>query len=369
MTVLLAAGGTAGHINPALAIADLLREKFPEIRIVFAGTPTGMENKLVRDAGYEIKAIHVSGLHRNLSFQNVRSALTLLRAGREARQILRAEKPELVIGTGGYVCYPLIRTAAKLGIPTALHESNAYPGLTVRLLARRANTVMLSFPSAAKRLKNARHTVVTGNPIRADFYKMTRREAREALRLTDADILLLSFGGSLGAESLNEAVADALPRLLKKHAHLRVVHATGRANSLHFSNENKTYFKAEISRMDVRQYIDDLPKLMLAADLLLSRSGAITIAEAAYVGVPPILVPYPYATDDHQTKNALSVCELGGAVMLRDDELSGDTLFTELDRLISDPSARKKMSERIQTLSPNGVGERILSELLPFLPV
>ncbi len=363
MKILLAAGGTAGHINPALAIATLLKQNLPNAEILFIGTPSGMENRLVREAGYPIRHIAVAGLQRKLTVTNLKAVWKLFHARGVSKRILREEKPSLVIGTGGYICYPILKMAASLGIPTAIHESNAIPGLTVRMLAGHVNTVMLGFASAERFLKKARHAVFTGNPIRAEFHQLTRREARTSLHLRRDELLLLSFGGSLGADSINQAMQKAIPNLLKKHPNLRIVHATGIGHHAAFIEETRKYIKAEAKRADVRPYISDLPRLMLAADLLLSRSGAMTLSEAAFAGTPAILVPYPYATDDHQTKNALSLAERGAATVIPDNELTAESVEREISRMVLDSAVRDEMRQRISGFSPRDAEHRIFEEL------
>lgn len=367
MKILLAAGGTAGHINPAISIADLLGRELADAEIVFVGTPSGMENRLVTEAGYSIRHVDVTGFKRRLTVANLGTLWKALQAGKAAKAILREEMPSLVIGTGGYVCYPILKMASKMGIPTAIHESNARAGLTVRLLARHVSTVMLGLPSAKQSLKSARRTVVTGNPIRAEFHRLTREDARSSLHLKRDDLLLLSFGGSLGANTINQAMREAIPILLKKHPRLHIVHATGADHYTEFSQEINGYLTAEAKRIDIRPYISDIPRLMLAADLLLSRSGAMTLSEAAFTGTPAILVPYPYATDDHQTKNALSLAESGGAAVIRDAELTGESLSKEVSRLLSDGQARRHMRQMMYRFAPRDAEARILNELRSLL--
>ena len=360
MKVLFACGGTAGHINPAIAIADLLRKKAPHLSVLFVGTPAGMENRLVPGAGYPIRHIPVKGLRRSLSPANLRAGASLIRSFRIAGRILDEEKPDLVVGTGGYVCYPTLREAARRGIPTVLHESNARAGIAARLLARRIDLALINFPSAALDFKKSKKTVVSGNPLRRAFYDLNRETARKRLGIGRDALLLLVFGGSLGARNLNEAFEGTVPRLLSSFPSLRILHAVGRNPS---DEEPVSY-----GRYERKPYIDDMPLRLTAADAVVCRAGAMTISEIAAAGVPSILVPFPHAAGDHQTKNALALANQNAATLIPDGALTADLLFEKLSAYLSDPEERKRKGEAVRRFHVGNSEAVILREILDLCP-
>ena len=360
MKVLFACGGTAGHINPAIAIADLLKSRNPRLSVLFVGTPTGMENRLVRGAGYPIRHIPVKGLRRSLSPANLRAVTSLFRSFGAAGRILDEETPDLIVGTGGYVCYPTLREAAKRGIPTVLHESNARAGVASRLLARRTDLALINFPSAARDFQKSGKTVVSGNPLRREFYALNREAARKRLGIKPDALSLLVFGGSLGARNLNEAIEGAVPRLLSAYPTLSILHAVGRNPS----GEDPVSY----GRYERRSYIDDMPLRLMAADAVVCRAGAMTISEIAAAGVPSILVPFPRAAGDHQTKNALELVRENAAILIPDDALSPDVLFEKLSGWLSDPENRRRTGEAVRRFHVPDSGRIILREICTLCP-
>lgn len=361
MKILFACGGTAGHINPALSIADILKRNVPESSAVFVGTPGGMENLLVKDAGYEIRHVPVEGLRRSLSPRNIRAGIALLRSFKVARKILLEEKPDLVIGTGGYVCYPVLRVASSLGIRTVLHESNARAGIAARMLSRHVDLALVNFPSAKRDFKSAEKTIVSGNPLRHEFYTLTREAARLRLGLPSDALLLLVFGGSLGAAKLNETVGCAVPRLLSSYPNLKILHAVGR-------NPGNGGRILSYGRYERRTYISDMPTWLTAADAAICRAGAMTVSEIAAASVPSILVPYPRATGDHQTKNAGALAEEGAAILLPESVLTPDALIERLATILSDPGTRTKMRTALSRFRVPDCESVILREILSLCP-
>ena len=363
MKFMLSGGGTAGHINPAIAIAEILAKAYPNAEILFVGTPHGMERRLVTEAGYRMRTVEVEGLRRSFTLKNLGVIRKAVSARRTAVRMLREERPDLVVGTGGYVCYPLLRAAAGIGIPTLLHESNASPGLTVRLLAGSVDTVLLNFPSAEKLLPRSCSCVTVGNPLRTDFAGLEKGEARRRLGIPPSAFYLLSFGGSLGAASINAAMLKAIPNLRKTRPDLRVLHATGRDRFDAFLKEFDSYSEAESRFVKIAPYITEMALHMTACDAMICRSGAMTISEAAYTATPTILIPFPGAADDHQTKNARALADCGAAILIPDAEVSADRLEGEIDRLIRDPHLRKSMEQAISRFARRDVSERILHEV------
>ena len=360
MKILFACGGTAGHINPALAIADMLKRNNPMLSIVFVGTSDGMENRLVTRAGYPIRHVPVMGLRRSLSPANLKAGVALLRSFRVAKRILSEESPDLVVGTGGYVCYPILRTSSSRKIPTVLHESNARAGVSARLLARHTDLALIHFSSAAKDFKKSGKTVVSGNPLRREFFELSRDEARKKLGLANNALYLLVFGGSLGARKLNETVESAIPRLLSAFPTLTVLHATG-------AKQEETGCRPS-GRYQRRTYIDDMPLRLTAADAVVCRAGAMTVSEIAAAGVPAILVPYPNAAGDHQTKNASELQKAGAAILLPDNALTIDRLTEELTKLLSDGDERQRMKAKLMRFRVPDTEAVILREIGRLCP-
>lgn len=361
MKILFACGGTAGHINPALSIADLLKRNNPALSIVFVGTPEGMENRLVPNAGYPIRHVPVKGLRRSLSPSNLMAGVALLRSFRVAKNILSEEKPDLVVGTGGYVCYPLLREASIRGIPTVLHESNARAGVSARLLARRTDLALIHFPSAAEDFKRSGKTVVSGNPLRREFSTLKRDEARKKLGFSGNTLSLLVFGGSLGARKLNRSIEEAIPRLLSAFPSLTVMHATG-------TKQEENDASPVIERYQRRPYIDDMPLRLTAADVVVCRAGAMTLTEIAAAGVPAILIPFPAAAGDHQTKNATELEKARAAILLPDRELTADRLTKEITKLLSDQAERQRMKTNLRRFRIPDTETVILREIRRLCP-
>ena len=360
MKILFACGGTAGHINPALAIADILKRKITDLSVVFVGTHNGMENRLVSRAGYPIRHISVEGLKRSLSLKNVRAGISLFRSFREAKAILKAEEPDLAVGTGGYVCYPILRVASSLGIPTVLHESNARAGIAAKLLAKHTDLALINFPSAASDFNKAGKTVVSGNPLRRGFYTLTRETARKRLGIADGALYLVVFGGSLGAKKLNETFEETVPRLLSTYPNLKILHAVGQQQNGGDTVANRRYER--------RIYIDDMPTHLTAADAVVCRAGAMTVSEIAAAGVPSILIPYPRATGDHQTKNASEFAKAGAAILLPDADLTPDVLFERLSKILTNGEERRRMREATECFRTPDCESVILREVLTLCP-
>jgi UDP-N-acetylglucosamine--N-acetylmuramyl-(pentapeptide) pyrophosphoryl-undecaprenol N-acetylglucosamine transferase len=367
MRIILSGGGTAGHINPAISIANLMSERHPDSEILFIGAAGGMENRLVPSAGYPILPIRVSGLRRTLAISNFRAALQFFSAPRAAGKIIDRFSPDLVVGTGGYVCYPVLHAAAKRKIPTAVHESNAVPGLSVRMLSREIDRVLIAFLSAKKALKHPERARVVGNPVRAEFRSVTRREARRALGLLQEDIYILSFGGSLGAATINSAVLGVMQHLSKTDLRVRFLHASGMANAEAVMRQYRALFPIAHPRFCVKAYIEDMALHMRAADLVIARSGAMTVSELATVGCPSILIPYPNATGDHQTANAKALSDAGAAILIPDSDLTLDRLLREILALVTDRTGLSKMRRAASALANTDTDEAIYTALISLL--
>ena len=361
MRVLLSGGGTAGHINPAIAIADLIKKNDPHAEIAFVGTPDGMENRLVTAAGYSMHHIRVRGFLRSFSPRNAEALLLAVTSPIKARGLISDFAPNLVIGTGGYVCWPTLRAAAALGIPCALHESNAVPGLTVRRLAPYMDGIWLNFKEAANHLPSGCvEPVVTGNPLREGFLQMTREAAKARLGFAKEDVLLLSFGGSLGAERLNEAMLRIMKHAEKRSSPLKVVHACG---TKHYS-ACRAKFGADTAKSKLLPYIDNMPQYMAAADIVICRAGAMTVSELALCGKCAILVPSPYVAGNHQHKNASVLVKKNAAFLIEEDNLPSNNVEKMIFSLVFDSKKREAFEKNIKTFSNPDSGKTIWLQIL-----
>ena len=363
MKVLLAGGGTAGHINPALAIAGYIKKKRPETEFLFIGNRDGMEQRLVPQAGFDIKSITISGFKRSFSpknmVENVKTVTRTFTSSHEAKKIISEFKPDICIGTGGYVSGPVIRTAAKMGIPCIIHERNAYPGVTNKMLAKSVSKVMLAVPDAKKYFEKA-DFVVTGNPVRGDILTADKEESRAELKL-DGRPMILSFGGSLGARKINEAVADIVARS-GKDGRYQHIHAYGKYGDW-FPDlvKEKGTDISQCNNLDIRPYIDNMPTCMAAADLVICRAGAITLSEIQAMGKPAILIPSPNVAENHQYHNAMALVNAGAAEIIEESELSGETLMKTVDKMLLNPEQLKTISENSRKMAITDANERIYS--------
>ena len=366
MRFIFTCGGTAGHINPALAVAGRLRELMPDSEFLFIGVNGKMEMELVPRAGYEIRGLEmtyiVRGHNLKAMLKNLETVRNVARSTREAKKIIRAFQPDAVIGTGGYICYPVLMAAHKLGIPTLVHESNAVPGLTTKLLADRIDRVMLGFEESRQYYRHPERVSVTGTPVRGEFDRVTRQSAREELGLKDGEKLVLSVWGSLGAEYMNKIMGEMIEKLDGRQG-FRLIHAAG---SLYYPRltERLREKKLDESGVELREYIHDMPRLMAAADLILCRAGASTISELSYMGKPVLMVPSPNVTNHHQEKNARVLEHAGGAVVLLEGEFDADSLLRQVKTLLGDEEKLKSMGEAMRSLAVRDACERIVEIIL-----
>lgn len=364
MKVLLAGGGTAGHINPALAIAGYIKNKRNDAEFLFIGNRGGMEQRLVPQAGFEIKSITISGFKRSFSpksmLENVKTVSRTFTSSREAKKIIAEFKPDICIGTGGYVSGPVIRTAAKMGIPCIIHEQNAYPGITNKMLAKSVKKVMLAIPDAKKYFDKNADFVITGNPVRQEILTAKKEESRKELGLDNRPVVL-SFGGSLGARKINEAVADLVARsgIDGRYQH---IHAYGSYGDW-FPQlvEEKGTDIADCSNLDIRPYIDNMPTCMAAADLVICRAGAITLSEIQAMGKPAILIPSPNVAENHQYHNAMALVNAGAADIIEEKDLTGAALMRKTDKMLLNPEKLEKYSENSRKMAITDANERIYS--------
>ncbi len=341
--VLLAGGGTGGHVFPALALADALRRHAPETEILFVGTERGMERHAVPQAGYPIRMISVIGLRRQVSWEWFRFPFALNHSLRETRRLFRAFRPHLVIGTGGYVSGPVGVMAGWFGVPLVIQEQNSYPGITTRLLAWLADQVHLTFPESERFFLRKRNLQVSGNPTRSEIGSVGRTEARKRLGFAQDKPTLCVIGGSQGAHSINVALSEALDRLTASG--IQVLWQTGERD---YEWASQTAARCE-GAVRAQGFVD-MPTALGAADLVLCRAGAMTLAEITRCGLPAILVPYPYATANHQEHNARSLVEAGAAELILDRELSGDLLTEKVSALLKNTERLARMRRTSRSL-------------------
>ena len=362
MKLLFATGGTAGHINPALAVASYLREKYPEAEFLFVGTADHMESRLVPAAGFDFKTIQISGFRRSFSpaaiAHNVRTVAWLMKSEKKCKQILTDFQPDVVVGFGGYVSGPVLRMAAKLGFPTAIHEQNAFPGKTNKVLAGKVDQVMLAVPAAEQYLNAKNPCTVTGLPVRGELLRADRTLSRFELGLDDRP-LVLSMGGSLGAEAINRAMVEVIAGR-HQQADCYFMHAMGQYGLWVQDALKERGVDPDLEKhVIIREYIDDMYRCMAAADVVICRSGASSLSEVEAMGKASILIPSPNVAENHQYHNAMALVSKDAAVLIEEKDLTGERLAQELDRLLSNPQRRRQLEANAKALAITDANERI----------
>ncbi|MGN0635103.1 MAG: undecaprenyldiphospho-muramoylpentapeptide beta-N-acetylglucosaminyltransferase [Acutalibacteraceae bacterium] len=360
--ILFATGGTGGHINPALAVAGYIRKQAPDTQILFVGTAEKMEAKLVPAAGFDFRTIDISGFQRSLTLQNIKRNLgtlsKLLRASSQAKKILLDFKPDVVVGFGGYVSGPVLRMAAKLGIPTAIHEQNAYPGVTNKALAKKADAVMLTVQAAEQYLKPKNPCILTGLPVRGEIVEADRDFARAEMQL-DERPMILSMGGSLGARAINEAVVELIANKAAD-GDCYFHHAYGQYGKwVPDKLREKGVDFAHMPNITVREYIDDMDRCLAAADLVICRAGASSLSEFEAVGRASILIPSPNVAENHQYHNAMALVNNDAAVIIEEKDLTGERLTQEVNRLLANRDRLRILGENAKKMAIPDTVERI----------
>ena len=356
MRLLIAGGGTAGHINPGIAVAEELQSNYPNSNILFIGRDGGRENELVTKNGFKIKTINIKGLSRSFSLENAKNVYYALKSINQSKEIIKNFSPDIILGTGGYVCWPVIIAGKMMHIPTAIHESNSIPGLTTKLLSKKCEIVFLNKDETKKYLSRKVRTLTVGNPIKKDFRKYSRNYAREKLRINKKDFLILSFGGSLGAEKINKTILAVIENYSSKNKNIKHIHAVG----------NRYYEKLERKEYDncrILPFINDMPLVMKAADLIICRSGAMTISEICEAGVASILIPSPNVTANHQFFNAKLMEKEGASIVIEEKNLCEKELVLAINSLKTNESDRKTRAKKSKLLSAPNCAQKILNEL------
>ncbi len=356
LKVMIAGGGTAGHINPGIAIANYIKSKDPDAEIVFVGTQKGLESKLVPREGFKLKTITVRGFRRKLSMDTLIAVKELFQGIIQARKTVKEFSPDVVVGTGGYVCGPVVFSASRMKIPTVVHEQNAFPGVTNRILSRFADAVAISFMESKQYFKSAKTLVLTGNPIRSEMLMADRSNARKSIGVEGDQPVVVVVGGSRGAEKINDSVVEMISNFYKPED-CRIIFATGEAQ---YEKVIKKIDKIP-ETVQVKPYIFDMANVLAAADLVVCRAGAITTSELTVLGIPAILIPSPYVTANHQEHNARALEEQGAAVVILEKDINGNILHRQVMSLLKDREQLTKMSRNSKKLGISNASEKIYS--------
>ena len=364
MNVMFTCGGTGGHINPAIAVANILKERDPDCKILFVGAKGGMEEELVPKAGFELVGLPASSFSRKLTpkgiAHNVGGVFKILSALTGVRKVIREFKPDVIVGTGGYASFPALFVGSKMGVPTCVHESNAVPGLATRLVADSVDKILVCFEESGKAYSQQEKVQVVGMPVRREFIYTRREDARKELELDDRPLIVSAFG-SQGAREMNKAMADFLKLEYDANAPYQHIHATGSYGwkwMPELKQEKGVDFEKQPA-LDMRDYIYNMPTVMAAADAIISRPGASTCNEIAAAGIPCILIPSPNVTDNHQEKNARVLERLGGCVVVLESECTGQKLYEEAQKLLADAPRRKEMRQALLAGAVPDSAERI----------
>ncbi len=366
MKVIVAAAQTGGHINPGIAIANKIKKENKNAEIMFIGTNRGLENDLVPRAGYQLKTIEAYGINRKISIENIKNMLKTLKGFNEAKKIVKEFNPDIAIGTGGFICGPVLTAAKKYKIPTILHESNAFPGIATKLLSNKVNTVLVGFEDTVKRLPKAKKVVVTGTPTKIKKINLSDEQKENIIKEFNLDEelpIVLVFGGSQGAKSINSTLIEIIKN--KTNANYQIIWASG-PKQYDIIKEYLRDIKIDINKIKnvkVMPYIYNMEEMMNLADIIISRSGAMTITEIAITGKPAIFVPFPFATENHQEYNARVLSNIGAAKIILDKDLNVDTLSNTLKDMLKDKNKLLEMGENANKVAIKDVEEKIYEEI------
>ena len=366
MRAIIAAAGTGGHINPGIAIANKIKEKETNSEIIFIGTGRGLEKDLVPRAGYDLKTIDAYGIERKITIQNLKNLYATYKSINKAKEILKEFKPDVLIGTGGYICVPTVLAAKKLGIPVVLHESNAFPGIAVKLFKKKADKILVGFKDAKERLDNRENVVVTGNPIKIKKINFSKDEKNKIIKeagLNNNKPIVLVFGGSQGAKSINQSLIEIIVN--KKNKDYQIMWAAGPEQYKEIKDklEEINIDINNIENVKIVPYIYNMEEIMNIADLVVCRSGAMTITEISVVGKPAIFIPFPYATENHQEYNARVLEGVGAAKIILNKDLNSEILGNTINEIVNDKSIIETMSKNANKVAMQNVEENIYKEI------
>ena len=366
MKVIIAAAQTGGHINPGIAIANKIKKENKNAEVLFIGTPNGIENDLVPRAGYELKTIEAYGIERKISFNNIRKLFKTIKSLKNARRIIKEFKPNIVIGTGGFICGPVLMEAYKLKIPTIVHESNSYPGIATKLLSPKVSTVLVAFEEAKQKIPKAKNIVLTGTPTKINKVELAKEQKEKMLKdlnlRTDLPVVLV-YGGSQGAKSINECLIDIIKN--KLNSEYQIIWASGQTQYDKIKEMLKEN-NINIDRIDntkIIPYIYNMEEMINLADIVISRSGAMTITEIAKCEKPAIFIPYPFATENHQEFNAKVLKNVQAAEIILDKDLNSSTLTNTLNKMFEDKNKLAQMGKNAGKVAIQNVEDKIYEEI------
>jgi UDP-N-acetylglucosamine--N-acetylmuramyl-(pentapeptide) pyrophosphoryl-undecaprenol N-acetylglucosamine transferase len=356
MRLLISGGGTGGHIYPALALIDQLKKTDPQAAVLYVGTHRGLENKIVPAAGIDFKTVKIQGFKRSLSFENLKTVYLFLKSVGTAKKIIREFKPDVVVGTGGYVCGAVVYAAARMHIPTFIHEQNSIAGVTNKFLSHFVDRIGICFPEAAKEFPDKK-IVFTGNPRAQQVADMKPAGYLKNFGFKSEIPTVLIFGGSRGARRINEATVAALKNFDGKP--YQVLFVTG---SVHYQ-KIEAMIKELPANVVVKPYIENMPLILPEISCIVGRAGATSLAEITALGIPSILIPSPYVTHDHQTHNAQSLVKIKAAVMIKEDQLNETVLTEKIDQLMADKKLRLQMAQNAKKAGVPDAADQVLKQL------
>lgn len=370
MKVIIAAAGTAGHINPGIAIANKIKKEDKDSNIIFIGTTRGLENDLVPRAGYELKTIEAYGLSKKLTIDNIKKMYKTWKGLGEAKKIIKEFKPDIVIGTGGYICGATITAAHRLKISTILHESNSFPGRAVKMLAKKTDTILVSFEDTVKRIKNAKNIVCTGTPVKIKKREYSINEKTKILQdlgLKATKPVIIISGGSQGAQKINEAIFEIIKN--KRNKNYQMIWATGakQYDDIKEKLENENILITNLENTKIVPYIYNMEEVMNVADVAIGRAGAMTVTEISNLGKPSILIPLPNVSHNHQFYNAKVLENVGAAKIILNNEVTGEILNQAIEEIVLDKNKMKKMGENAFKVSTQQAEDAIYEEIKKLL--
>ncbi len=367
MRVLMTCGGTGGHINPAIAIANTIKNNIPDTEILFVGTKRGQEGVLVPKEGYELRFVESMGIRRSLSLSNIKALYLAVTSPYKAKKIIKEFRPDIVIGTGGYACWPVLKAATMMGIPSAVHESNAIPGMAVKKLQKSVDRIFTNFEKTADALQVKDKVLQVGNPLRTAFVGMEKSAAREKLGMAQDAKFVLSYGGSGGAEFLNKTVIEMMGELKERGSNILVLHAAGARDYAPSLERYRALGLEGNETLRLSEYIYDMALQMAAADVVVCRAGAMTVSELSMMGKASVMVPSPHVVDNHQYKNAKVLADKGATVLLEEEGMTPESLLEALTELLNDCTKRKTMEAAVRTFATPNTDKIILDELLKMV--
>ena len=366
MKIIFCGGGTAGHVTPGVAIAEHIKKTYPTAKILFVGREGGDENSVIINSGFELKTLKINGFERKISAKNFKSLFIAISSLKHAKSIIRDFSPDVVVGTGGYVTWPIIKVAQSLKIPTVIHESNACPGLVTKLLSRKCDRVLLNLSGSEKEFKKQDNIRIVGNPVREDFINCKRDLSRKKLGISRKELLIASFGGSGGSGKLNEVIVEVMKNHSSKNRNIKHIHSCGRKYYGNIKDKYPDFITGKYG-CEIKPYIEDMATVMAASDIIVSRCGAMTLCEICAVGATAILIPSPNVTNNHQYKNAKLICESNAAIMIEEGQLTPESLIAVLNELEAMPKKRKEMSNKTSEFYLENSKEKIAGEIIGLI--